>query len=103
MSEPTHPEHENMRLWGPNSSIPASSTGRRWRPPTTHSPEFGSRARASRDQDRRKRPSKGRRATLTPTARSTGSPRWLATFPAKTPLFVYRRDPARVEDNGWIR
>ncbi|MDH2406962.1 plasmid pRiA4b ORF-3 family protein [Bradyrhizobium sp. SSUT18] len=50
---------------GPNSSIPTSSTGRRSRPPSTHCPEFGSHDGTSCDQNRRKRQSKGHRATLT--------------------------------------
>ncbi|WP_404538505.1 plasmid pRiA4b ORF-3 family protein [Bradyrhizobium sp. USDA 223] len=53
IGDPTHPEHENMHLSGPNSSIPTSSTGRRSRPPSTHCPEFGSRGLAPRGSNKR--------------------------------------------------
>jgi hypothetical protein len=58
ISDHTNPEHENLRLWGPNSSIPTSSTGRRSRPPSTHCPEFGSHDGTSCDQNRRQAPIK---------------------------------------------
>ncbi|WP_245343903.1 plasmid pRiA4b ORF-3 family protein [Bradyrhizobium japonicum] len=56
--DPTHPEHEQMRLWGPSSLIPTSSTGRRSRPPSTHCRKYGSRAGAPRVQNRRQAPIK---------------------------------------------
>ncbi|WP_247772775.1 plasmid pRiA4b ORF-3 family protein [Bradyrhizobium sp. 192] len=58
IGDPTHPEHENKRLWGPNSSIPTLSTGRRSRPPSTHCRKYGSGAGAPRVQNRRQAPIK---------------------------------------------
>lgn len=60
---PYHPEHENVRLWDPNSSIPTSLIGLRSRPPSTHCPKSGSHAGTSCDQNRRQAPIK--RATPT--------------------------------------
>ncbi|WP_235884907.1 MULTISPECIES: plasmid pRiA4b ORF-3 family protein [Bradyrhizobium] len=38
--DPTHLEYENMRLWGPHSSIPTSSPRGCSRPPPAHCPNL---------------------------------------------------------------
>jgi hypothetical protein len=56
ISDPAHPEHEQMRLGGPERFDPKSSTGRRSRPPSTLWPKFGSHDGTSCDQNRRQAP-----------------------------------------------
>ncbi|WP_311979899.1 plasmid pRiA4b ORF-3 family protein [Bradyrhizobium diazoefficiens] len=58
ISDPAHPEHEHCASGARSGSIPTSSTGRRSRPPSTHCPEFGSRAGTSCEQNRRQAPFK---------------------------------------------
>ncbi|WP_348637467.1 hypothetical protein [Bradyrhizobium sp. ISRA430] len=58
--DPTHLEYENMRLWGPHSSIPTSSPRGCSRPPPAHCPNLEAAAsRHAAQTDVKRQSSKG--------------------------------------------